>query len=247
MKNCVLFILLFGVYIFYACDRETAINFPTQVIQDSRVSDSIFEILLDDAKLICMDYYTNQEMKELSEIKLKEYHFAPIFAALQTVYLDSVSTASLDIKKYDVHALCPEQLHQTYITIDTTNENFNSWKAYGFSDNLNFDLLIDEYDLQLDSIREKQYLVHTTKGINQEALSKELKKFPFILKAQAVNCIGDGSHIELAYFSPDFIHLIYSYGWGDCPSGCINRHYWELGIYGSGTIELLSESGKELP
>jgi hypothetical protein len=247
MKNRMLYMLLFGVYLFYACDSDTAENFPTQVIQDSRVSDSIFEILLDDAKLICMDFYTNQEMEELSEIEFKEYHFAPILAALQTVYLDSISTASSDIRKYNVHALCPEKLHKTRISIDTTNENFNSWKSYGFSDNLSLDLLINEYDLQLDSIRETQYMVHTGTGINQESLASELKKFTFIKKAQAANCIGDGSHIEIIYFNPDFIQLIYSYGWGDCPSGCTNRHYWELGIYGSGLIELLSESGKELP
>lgn len=247
MKNRVLSILLFGVYLLYACDSETTEIFPTQIIQDSRVSDSIFEILLDDAKLICMDFYTNQEMEELSEIELKEYHFAPILAALQIVYLDSISTASSDIRKYNVHALCPKKLHKTSITIDTTNENFNSWKTYGFTDNLKLDLLIDEYDLQLDSIRADQYLVHTETGINQESLARELVKFPFIKKAKAANCIGDGSQIEIIYFNPDFIQLIYSYGWGDCPSGCINRHYWELGIYGSGLIELLSESGKELP
>lgn len=247
MKNRVLSILLFGVYLLYACDSDNAANFPTEIIQDSRVSDSIFEILLNDAKLICMDFYTNQEMEELSEIEFKEYHFAPILAALQTVYLDSVSIASSDIRKYDVHALCPEQLHKARITIDTTSENFTSWKTYGFSDNLSLDLLIDEYDLQLDSIRETQYLVHTNTGINQESLARELRKFKFIKKAQAANCIGDGPHIEIVYFNPDFIQLIYSYGWGDCPSGCINRHYWELGVYGSGVIELLSESGKELP
>lgn len=247
MKNRVLLILLFGVYLFYACDSETTANFPTQIIQDSRVSDSIFEILLDDARLICMDYYTNEEMEELEGIEFKEYHVAPILAALQTVYLDSVSTASMDIKKYDVHALCPEQIHKSYIKIDTTSENFNSWKNYDFSDNLNLDLLIDEYDLQLDSIGKDSYVVKTPIGINHESLSRELAKFPFILEANSANCIGDGSHIELIYLSPDFIHLIYSYGWGDCPSGCINRHYWELGIYGSGAIEFMGESGKDLP
>ncbi|NOU61031.1 hypothetical protein [Marinifilum caeruleilacunae] len=247
MRNRMLFILLLGVYLFYACDSETTANFPTEIIQDSRVSDSIFEILLDDAKLICMDYYTNEEMEEIEEIEFKEYHYAQILAALQFVYVDSVSTASLDIRKYDVHALCHEQLRKSYITVDTSSQNILSWKEYGFSDQLKLDLLIDDYDLQLDSLGKDRYAVHASTGINQEVLALELKQFPFIYEAQSANCIGDGSQIELAYFSPDFIHLIYSYGWGDCPSGCINRHYWELGIYGSGAIELLSESGKELP
>ncbi|WP_421920532.1 hypothetical protein [Marinifilum sp.] len=247
MKNHTLLILLLGVYLIYACDRETNAIFPTEITQHSQVSDSIFEILLNDAKLICLDYYTNEEMEEIEEIEFEEYHYAQILAALQFVYIDSLSSAALSIKKYDVHALCHEQLHKSYITIDTTNQNIQSWKQYGFSDNLNLDLLIDEYDLQLDSLEKDLYEVYSPVGINQEVLSLKLKQFPFIYEAQSANCIGDGSHIELAYLSPEFIHLIYSYGWGDCLSGCINRHYWEFGIYGSGEIELLSESGKQLP
>ena len=247
MKNRVLCILLFLAYILYACDSEPTADFPTQIIQHSEINDSIFEILLDDAHLICLDFYTNEGMQELQNIEIRESHVAPILSALQTVYADSVTTAALDIRKYNVHALCPEQIHKINITVDTTSSLIKSWRNFGFTDNLNLDLLIDEYDLQLDSTGINSYLLSSANELNQEALAKKISEFPDILQAQAFNCDADGSQIEIIYFSPDYIQLVYSYGWGECESGCIHRHYWELGIYGNGFVELISESGKALP
>ncbi|MGQ1910229.1 hypothetical protein ACT3CE_10600 [Marinifilum sp. RC60d5] len=247
MKNRILLILIVGTCFFYACDSETTADFPTQIIQDSHISDSIFNILLDDAKLICMDYYTNEEMVEIQNIEFKESHIAPILAALQIVYIDSVSFPALAIKEYDIHALCHQQLYHSSIEIDTSSLYLKNWNRYGFSDHLELDQIIDRFDLTLDSIYKEYYSVNSLDGINHLALANQLKKFSFIKNAESSNCIGDGSHIEILFFEADYIHLIYSYGWGDCLSGCINRHYWELGIHGTGLVEIIDESGKDLP
>ncbi len=36
-------------------------------------------------------------------------------------------------------------------------------------------------------------------------------------------------------------------GWGDCPSGCINRHVWTFEVTADGTITLAGETGDEVP
>lgn len=36
-------------------------------------------------------------------------------------------------------------------------------------------------------------------------------------------------------------------GWGDCPSGCIERHVWTYEVGGDGTVTLVSEEGPEVP
>lgn len=36
-------------------------------------------------------------------------------------------------------------------------------------------------------------------------------------------------------------------GWGDCPSGCINRHVWTYDVSADGTVAPVSESGDEVP
>jgi hypothetical protein len=36
-------------------------------------------------------------------------------------------------------------------------------------------------------------------------------------------------------------------GWGDCPSGCINRHVWSFSVTPDGDVTLDSETGDPLP
>lgn len=36
-------------------------------------------------------------------------------------------------------------------------------------------------------------------------------------------------------------------GWGDCPSGCINRHRWLYAVTNEGDVELLGDEGDPVP
>jgi hypothetical protein len=36
-------------------------------------------------------------------------------------------------------------------------------------------------------------------------------------------------------------------GWGDCPSGCIDRHRWVFGVARTGEVALQSETGDDVP
>jgi hypothetical protein len=238
---------LFVSIFFTACDGETIIDFPTDIIQDSRVSDSTFQILLDDAKLLCLNLYLNDESRELTDIEIDESHVGPVIAALQMVFLDSLLQSTQEIREYQIHTLCPIQLHEGILKSDTINTYINSWYQDGFSTHGLIDNYIYQYGINLDSIGNNQYKYQSEIGINHLALASELKKLPFVLDAKSISCIGDGSQIEIIDFTSDYIHLIYSYGWGDCPAGCTKRHYWEIGVYGSGIVELIAESGNKLP
>jgi len=36
-------------------------------------------------------------------------------------------------------------------------------------------------------------------------------------------------------------------GWGDCPSGCIEKHEWTFNVSSAGVVSLLSETGDPVP
>ena len=36
-------------------------------------------------------------------------------------------------------------------------------------------------------------------------------------------------------------------GWGDCPSGCINKHEWTYSVSQTGEVELTGETGDPVP
>jgi len=243
----VVFLFLISGLLFSSCDGDAPIDFPTEVIQLSGVSDSVFQILLDDSKLICLDQYLIEEMKEINSIDIEEIHIAPIVAALQMVYLDSLTPSVTRINELHIHALCRQQLHRSMVKEDTLQLFFSNWFANGISGNSQLDELIAFYNLDIDSLGNAQYLISTDVGLNHQALAAKIRGFSIVESINAQACIGDGSQIELIDSSPDQINLVFSFGWDDCPSGCIHRHYWDLSISGSGMVELIRESGNELP
>jgi len=54
--------------------------------------------------------------------------------------------------------------------------------------------------------------------------------------------VGDGSDITLHELGS----YTFKYGWGDCMSGCINNHYWEIRIE-DGIAIIVQEWGDDLP
>ncbi len=247
MKTDLLLFFSFLTFAFFSCDGESTIDFPKEVIQHSRVSDSLFQILLDDAKLLCLNIYTIEEKRQINDIEILDSHLGPIIAALQMVQIDSLLYEAAAIRKYDIHTLCPIHLYQGMLKADSTSKKIKSWLQDGYTGNSFLDDLIYEYKITIDSVSPTLYNYNSEIGINHAALASELKRLSFVSDARASSCIGDGSQIEIIDYTSDFIHFIFSYGWGDCPSGCIKRHYWEIGVYGSGIVELINESGDRLP
>jgi len=62
------------------------------------------------------------------------------------------------------------------------------------------------------------------------ALANKLQSIDGIVSANPDSIFGDGNDIEIFSYTSDEITLLYSVGWGDCPSGCYYRHYWEFTI-----------------
>ena len=50
-----------------------------------------------------------------------------------------------------------------------------------------------------------------------------------------------------AVATADGYEVTFEVGWGDCPSGCIDRHRWTYAVSQNGGVELVSESGPEVP
>ncbi|MDP1725857.1 MAG: T9SS type A sorting domain-containing protein [Bacteroidota bacterium] len=57
---------------------------------------------------------------------------------------------------------------------------------------------------------------------------------------------SDGNDIKDSIYK-DYIQLIYSIGWGDCPSGCINRRFWKFNVYWDCSVEFIESYENLLP
>lgn len=116
------------------------------------------------------------------------------------------------------------------------------------------ELLAKVSDEQLEKIRIKygevtarplsgdSQVLKFTKQYNPEVLAKQLTANDMVEYAEPNHIIGGGNDIE---YDPIGIYTFIQ-GWGDCPSGCIYKHYWGFFVFGNARVILLKEYGTDL-
>lgn len=92
---------------------------------------------------------------------------------------------------------------------------------------------IDAYDTCL--------VLRFTQPYHPSVLAVHYGKADGVSRVGPVYTIGDGSHITVS-----LPHYGFSFGWGDCPAGCIYRHYWDYTVV-DGSVTLVKEGGDLLP
>lgn len=114
------------------------------------------------------------------------------------------------------------------------------------SGNEHFDEIMRRYHLRLNAYYAFSCShvldVRSTEPVNTTALAKKFATVPTVTFAETNGVAGDGDNIE-AYDMNGYWKLDYSVGYGDCPSGCIYRHYWTFHVYADGKVEFVGERG----
>ncbi len=79
-----------------------------------------------------------------------------------------------------------------------------------------------------------------------DAIALAQQKFPELrsIKQSPPNSIGASTNIWVID-QPDGWNLVFWKGEGDCPAGCINNHYWYVGVSKSGDAALAGEYVRE--
>ena len=63
---------------------------------------------------------------------------------------------------------------------------------------------------------------------------------------QDPDMIGQCCWYEVTEAGDGWTVLVHA-GWGDCPSGCINKHEWTYSVSRTGEVELTGETGDPVP
>jgi hypothetical protein len=76
-------------------------------------------------------------------------------------------------------------------------------------------------------------------------LTADLATIPGVYESEPNFAFGDGNNISDSIYS-DHVELIFSLGWGDCPSGCTARRFWKFNIYYDCSVEYVGSYGTPL-
>lgn len=81
--------------------------------------------------------------------------------------------------------------------------------------------------------------LETEENYNMTVLTKEWAKISGVQSIEKTFIIGDGNYLVVPLITPDFVEIIYSYGYGDCPAGCTGRKNWRYRVYYNCDVEFL--------
>jgi hypothetical protein len=243
-----------SIYLFLLC--MSAIGAQAQRVSSSCIlNDTILHNYRESAASLAVEWLvrSNSPFKDSVEIPnpLKD----SLLRALHAIHnaqgrlltCDTLVRLKLrDCPDYDIHSL----------TANMTQ--YNSWAGrWAASDTAlmtgihPIDSLILKYDLKrgrywdLSAIGFRVAELKSINGYNMVAMKKRFEAVAYTFLGFETNgCWLDiGNDITVEDVNPDFIQLEYYYGWGDCPSGCISRHYWQIRVYNDCSVERISSTG----
>lgn len=210
------------------------------------------------------DSITTRHSRYASELTLRKFHrnnvsykdsvFIPkvhtdtVLNALNAIYnATSIKERDSVISIFRIYAYPVYSTNSFFVSANPDLPWMQQLKTGTFpTGDATVDGLINTYHLKATSfLFEDVVVLRTDSNYNIRALAKLFEQIPGVSYTEPNGYAGDGSNIKDSIFS-DHIQLIYSYGWGDCPAGCIYRRYWTFNVYFDCSVEFAGSYGDKL-
>jgi hypothetical protein len=222
---------------------------------DVALSDSLRAVYRTDAGRLALRRVRDRGGEAARQVRLPDSLVDPFYNALLQVHAaDDLDGRDTVVDTLDIHTFPRFFVHELSVTAEEPLPDwFTAWKeGQRFTGNATVDELLREYDLQLVAYNVYEYSETESARLRSEALlntpvlTDRFDPIEGVKYASAGSAIGDGNDIE-GTLGDDFVELRYSVGSGDCPSGCINRHYWTFRVFEDGRVMFRGESGDSRP
>ena len=215
---------------------------------DSQLSDSLKIVFKENAARLALHYLYETDSC-FAEIDIPRNITRSLYNAQLHIYQNSqLPTVDTVFNIYGIKTFPFPVLHEFFIGISvfvpwiTNFLNGNHPTGNSIADSL-----INKYKLYFkSSLRNEWYLIRTDTAINTKEMSELFSVLPGIMYAEPIGYVGDGSDVTVAVLNDSEIQFSYLLKWGDCPSGCIYRHFWRFNINENGGVDFAGSGGDSL-
>lgn len=215
---------------------------------DVNISDSLKSILkLDAERLAFADLISDTSLK-LTLIKLPANDVEKYYRGLVRIFnaRNYVPFDKIYIKRF-INTFPYISLNNLSISFDTTIEWTQAWiNGQLLTGNSDIDYLIETYSLSLGSRYYNYITLTSSESYNLFALGKKFENIAGVLCSAPDRAAGDGNNITAKTLNEGGLYYIYRVGWGDCPAGCINSHFWDVLASPDGKVTFIKEYGVPL-
>lgn len=209
---------------------------------------------MDAARLVVRDYYDSGS-PYMDSIVIQEDDIEEMLDGLIALYnAEGLPSKDTVMNFLNIHSWPTPNVRSFNVGIDTTAPYLqNLHDGISPCGNSTIDSLMDLYELNICyystwsgitsfhsiSLCSENYL-------NMEHLIAAFDTISGVFSAEPSGTIGSGNDIEAQKYS-DYISFKFTYGWGDCPSGCINHRYWYFRVYDDCSVVFWGASGNIMP
>ena len=226
-----------------------ALNGYSQIVPSScEAPDSVIEKYYDDAQRLAVRRMLNSNTGYADSINIPIAWTDTSLDALIAVY-NATQLAARDtvVQFLNIHTWPIPLMNRIYMQVDTNYAWANELSQGNLlTGNNTIDGLLAEHGMSIIDINFFSFGVYivlaTDSNYNLSALSSAFMNVAGVLFAEPDGVIGDGANITDSV-STTVVKLFYSYGWGDCFAGCIQRRFWQFNIYHDCEVEFAGSYG----
>ncbi|MGZ3902315.1 MAG: T9SS type A sorting domain-containing protein [Bacteroidia bacterium] len=239
-------IKLLFLSIFFGCK----VGSGQTVFSSCNAPDSIIKKYKADADRLTIKRINTVHSSYMDSVKIPKMWSDTILKALIAVYNATSLPARNTIVGLDIHTFPDPTLTNIKVSADSNlfwmHQLYNNNIPTGFS---SLDSLINLYNLNVDRYNDWSHIMsyHTVtfRSDSNYNISRLVPKFDSlngVMYTELPSLTGDGNDIKDSIL-PTYVKLIYIYGWQDCESGCISKHFWEFKVYYDCSVEFTGEYG----
>ncbi len=226
-----------------------------QVFSSSCIAhDSIIAKYISDADYLSLSKIYRRNLPLKDSVYISKTHSDTILNALIAVY-NAVNSPAHDtvIKWLNIHNVSDGVLKWIGIMAPSNLSWMNQLKLKNIpTGNKSLDSILIKFNYKVDKYYEfgNVFTYHSVDLIsdinyNTPAIANLVSKIPDIIDCSGSGMGGRGffnQYIKDSIY-PDHVELIYNYGWGDCPAGCIYWRSWKFKIFYNCSVEFVNSYG----
>lgn len=254
MKFSAALMILISVTLISCDTTETSLLSPTEkmILADkSSIPDSIVTLYEQFAVALALDTLVNNGQTKNSQIEISEPLKKFYLNALLHVYNFNHPARDSIITMYRINHRPPFDAYDIIAAVNPAKQFLENWRAgNSATGSPELDQLMNKY-----SVTKIDVMEHFTSSVitvlsfkepmNAYAMANRFLKTGEFVYVEPNGYAGDGSRITTRV-TDTFVDMDYSFGFGDCPAGCIARHWWTFRVFYDGTVEYLGSRGQPL-
>ena len=249
-----IFLLLFSL----SCSSSTgpdssqaAFDF-TEIIPATGVNipDSSNKLYLEDASSLALREIFSVGSKDTGKVEIPDDLVNTIYNGFLHIYNSESAARDSIIELYSIHTARYPAMHSLIVSVDSNKTWVKSWKEGNrLTGNDKIDGIMNRYDLELDDYFAWPFghaaLLASEKPVNLIALAALFGPINGVGYSEPNGFVGDGDNITIIDMDSHW-EFIFSVAWGDCPAGCISRHFWYFNVHPDGVVEFTGSGGSTL-